>query len=494
MITRRFLVIAYSAVIISFLILFALAYLNLKNPQLVWVGPLFESLFITGSLIITYVMLARGFLISEKWSTVTGLAFLITIVPTIVWLLSWHNIVGQSFIPTSLSTHIWILLSRDFLFVLSYLVMTLLIFKINLNVKQSIFIVIAISLLLSIFLVTSPFLPDIIVGDNLLPMHTSISYFIFFFYLIAIIFTIYLYRKKIARPRILLSFILYLIIYSEGLISFALSTSRFDLLWFYGKSTNLLAFGILISSLIAEYTGYFIESFVARSVQAGFKPKVPQVDWFEFDAQYRPSVTAATIGGDWFDIMQLDKDNILLILGDAVGKGLEAISTMTEAKFLLRSFVLEGKSIDEAFFGLNNYLFRYLKSEEFVTVAAVLLSKDADNFKYVLAGHPPPLVISEKGWRKLDIKSPRMPLGIAADTGYPVLTSHIGHGEILSIYSDGVVEARKGDQFFGENNLANFIFENRFEDLNTIDNELLVNIQSRWRIVDDLTIILIRLR
>lgn len=494
MTTKRFIAIAYSAVIISFLVLFTLIYLELEDPQLIWIGPIFESLFITGSLTISYVMLARGLLVGEKWSSVVGLSFLITIIPTIVWLLSWHNIVGQSFIPTPLSTHIWILLSRDFLFVFSYLILVLLIFKLRLNIKLLIAIALVTSLAISLFIATPPFLPEIVIDNKLLPVHVLASYLVFFFYLLAIVYTVYLYQRKIARPRILLSFILYLIIYSEGIIAFALSDNRFDLLWHFGKATNLLAFGILISSLIAEYTGYFIDSFVARSVQASFRPKIPQADWFEFDAQYRPSVTAATIGGDWFDVIQLDKENILLVLGDAVGKGLDAISTMTEAKFLLRGYLLEGRNIDEALFSLNNYLFMYLKNEEFVTVAAVLLSKDADNFKYVLAGHPSPLLVSEKEWRRLDIESPRMPLGIVSNTSYPILTSHIGHGEILSIYSDGVIEARKGNQFFGENNLANFIFENQFKDLNSINNELLINIQSRWHIVDDLTIILAKLR
>lgn len=485
---RQIFVIFYTSAIVLFFLMLALIFGDIENPALIWVAPVSESLFITGSLILVYVLLSRGLLAGDKFSTAIGLSFLITVIPTLAWLLSWHNVEGQSFISTPLSTHIWLIYLRDFLFLACFLVLIIIASKnLIINIKKTISYILTISLAVSLFIVTPPFLPTLIENNKFFPLNGFVASSLITAYILAIIFLFFLNRKR--KILILQSFILFLVIYAEGYLSFIFASGRLDLLWLLGKAVNLFAFGILIASLITEYTGFFIDSFVARSVEKGFKPNIPELDWLEISAHYKPAVKEAAIGGDWYDVVTLSPERIVLILGDAVGKGIEAISTMTEAKFLLRGYILEGRDIDSSVNSLNNYLCKYLKEDEFITLAIVLIDKNSENMDYVLAGHPPPLIVSGDEWRELHIPDVRLPLGLKPDNAYAVNKSTLKKDDVIVIYSDGVTEARQNGLLFGEENLARFVLMNHDSDPKTINKKLFDFIQGFWKIVDDLTIL-----
>lgn len=463
---------------------------NIKSPGIVWVAPVAESLFITGSLILVYLMLSRGLLARENLSVAIGLSFVVTIIPTLVWLLAWHNIVGQSLIPSRESTHFWILYFRDILFFVTIFVLFSMRDVIT-KVRKIFIFLIVISLLTSIFIATPPFLPDLIMNNQYLSLNRWVAVSLLVLGII-VIGKILLIQRKAVMP-VLTGLALFLVIYTEGYISFIFADSRFDLAWLLGKIVNLFAFGIFMAILIREYTHYFIDSFVARSIQESFKPDIPNLSWLEIDAQYRPAVIEAAIGGDWYDVLALDGGKtLILILGDAIGKGIKAITTMTEAKFLFRSYILDGLNIEEALTKLNGYLFKYLKSDEFVTMAAVSLSEETSTFRYASAGHPSPMIIKGNNWYEITPKQTNLPLGIREQTVYTSFEASLEKNGILTLFSDGIPESRRNSEFFGEQNLGNFIYSNKEKDLNMINVSLFDSLQSKWRTVDDLTILTAR--
>lgn len=463
---------------------------DIESPGLIWVAPVAESLFITGSLVLVYLMLSRGLLARENLSVAIGLSFLATIIPTLAWLLTWHNVVGQSFIPSTESTHLWILYIRDFLFFVTLFVL-LSMRDVVAKVRKIFISLLATSLIVSIFIATPPFLPDLVVKNQYLSLNRWVAILMLLICIIVIGKILTIQRKTITP--VLTGLILFLIIYAEGYISFIFADKRFDLTWLLGKIVNLFAFGVFLAILIKEYTHYFIDSFVARSIQESFKPDVPKLSWLEIDAQYRPAVKEAAIGGDWYDVLTLDGGKTLvLILGDAIGKGIKAITTMTEAKFLFRSYILDGLNIEEALTKLNRYLFKYLRRDEFVTMAAVSLSEETPTFRYASAGHPSPIIVKSNDWYEITPKQTNLPLGISEQTAYASFEASLEKGSILTIFSDGVPEARNNGGFFGEQNLGNFIYSNKEKDLNVINVSLLDSLQSKWRTVDDLTILIAR--
>lgn len=475
-----------------FVILIILNFIHLENSALIWISPVMESLFVTGSLIVAYLLISRGFIANDKWALVIGLAFLSTIIPTITWLLSYHNFRGQSIIPTPVSTHIWILYFRDLFFGVIFLSLAAYASRRNINGEKAIAYVILTSLAVSTLISTPPFLPAIVENNNLLPINEIISIGLLLFFIAIALYTLIQYRRT--RVPLLLIFIVFLTIYGQGLLGFALSGSRFDMEWYFGKTVNLFAFGILITYLITEYTGYFIDSLVASSLQLSFAPKIPEIDWLEFSAQYRPATKQAAVGGDWYDIIALESGNIAMIVGDAIGKGVNAIPTMTEAKFILRGYLLDGIEPGEALGKVNNYLVKYLDSEEFVTIALGVVDPSNRSVKYSLAGHPPPILITKTGWSFLEMPKPKLPLGVARDVTYGLEEATVEADDIISFYSDGIIEARRGDEFFEDAGLVRLLRKNRLLSPSEINSRLLETITLNWQAIDDLTSVIVKIK
>lgn len=475
-----------------FITFISINFIHIANSTLVWLSPVMESLFVTGSLIIAYLLISRGLIAKDKWALIIGLAFLSTIIPTITWLLAYHNFRGQSIIPTPPSTHIWILYFRDLTFALVFMILTRYGNRRTFNSQKAIAYVVLISLATSIFISTPPFLPDIIQDDNLLPINTYVTGLLLALYTALTIYTLIIYRRT--KAQLLLIFIVFILIYGQGLFGFALSGSRFDIEWYFGKAVNIFAFGILITYLITEYTGYFIDSLVASSLQLSLAPKMPEVDWLQIDAQYRPAIKQAAVGGDWYDVISQESGKITVIVGDAIGKGVDAIPTMTEAKFLLRGYLLEGMHATEALGKVNNYLVKYLGNEEFVTLAIGTIDPSTRTIQYALAGHPPPILITKKGWEFLKMQQPKLPLGIAKDIEYNLESAPLNNNDVISFYSDGVIEARRENIFFEDQGLVKFLQENRFASSKEINLKLLQILSLQWLAIDDITSVIVKIK
>lgn len=477
---------------INLAVLITINFMHLENSSLIWIAPVMESLFVTGSLIVAYLLISRGLIANDKWALIIGLAFLSTIIPTITWLLSYHNFRGQSIIPTPVSAHIWILYLRDLTFGIVFLVLTVYSNRRNINGEKAIAYVILITLAISTLISTPPFLPEIMKNNDLLPINIIVSMSLLLFFIVITLYTIVLYRRT--RASLLLIFIVFLAIYGQGLLGFTLSGSRFDIEWYFGKAVNLFAFGILITYLITEYTGYFIDSLVASSLQLSFAPKIPEIDWLEISAEYRPATKQAAVGGDWYDIIALESGNIVMIVGDAIGKGVNAIPTMTEAKFLLRGYLLDGIEPGEALSKVNNYLVKYLGSEEFVTIALGVIDPSNRSVKYSLAGHPPPILITKTGWNFLEMPKPKLPLGVTNNVIYDLEEAPVETGDIISFYSDGIIEARRGDEFFEDAGLVRLLKKNRLLSPSEINSRLLQKLNSNWQAIDDLTSVIVKIK
>lgn len=490
MINKKIALISY---ILTALILFAIMMLarqNLSNQNLVWLGPVSESLFITGSGILVYLLLSRAIITNDQWNSVIGLAFLSTIIPTIAWLLAWHNIEGQSFIPTPLSTHFWLLYLRDTLFVGTFIYYSTENHRKRLRLKSAAIVILLLSSLISVLMITPPFLPVLTSGPRFLPLNSFISFLMFAIYSVLIIYNYYLFKKS--RNALLFNFMLFLLIYALSFLGFGYAATRFDYEWYVSKAINLVAFGILIGLLISEYTGYFVDSLVARSLQLSLAPKIPAVDWLDIDAQYRPAMKQAAIGGDWYDVIQPNDDQVIIIVGDAIGKGIDAISTMTEAKFLLRGYLIDGWTIEQSLIKVNNYLVKYLNQEEFVTLAIGLIDKRAKKLHYTLAGHLPPILATDKAYAFLSMPKPKLPLGIARNTEYPLSEVPVSRDNLLAFYSDGIIEARTGNNFFGDKGLADFLLENQKFGIEQANQRLINTLTANWQIIDDMTSVIIK--
>jgi Stage II sporulation protein E (SpoIIE) len=173
---------------------------------------------------------------------------------------------------------------------------------------------------------------------------------------------------------------------------------------------------------------------VLEQVQALLLTTPPAwVSGFQVGVRYQSASGLAQIGGDFYDVVELDERGLAFILADARGKGLEASSLAAVLKGAFRSLAGEGAGPARILNRLDRLVAREGGDEDFVTALAGRLHPDG-RILLASAGHPAPL---GAGPRFVQVAAP-LGLGTQANESQ----GHLRPGERLVCYTDGLVEAR----------------------------------------------------
>jgi serine phosphatase RsbU (regulator of sigma subunit)/DNA-binding response OmpR family regulator len=170
--------------------------------------------------------------------------------------------------------------------------------------------------------------------------------------------------------------------------------------------------------------------------------RLPDHPSLELAARYRPSGFAAQVGGDWYDALVLGDERIGVMIGDIVGHGVRAATTMGELRGALRAFAIEGHSPGEALLHLNRVVQATLGSGMVATVMFLILDANAGTVTVASAGHPPPAVVGANGRVRFLETTPTVPLGVDAHASASEQVHALTAGDTLLLYTDGLVERR----------------------------------------------------
>jgi Stage II sporulation protein E (SpoIIE) len=171
----------------------------------------------------------------------------------------------------------------------------------------------------------------------------------------------------------------------------------------------------------------------AREVQQVLVPEaVPAVPGFAIDSVYKP---AAELGGDFFQVISLPDASTLMVIGDVSGKGLKAAMTVSLIVGTLRTLADYTQEPAEILRGMNRRLCGRVR-DGFAT-CVVLRIKPNGEATIANAGHLSPFRDGEE----LPL-SGALPLGLSAEATYEELLFRLQEGETLTLYTDGIVEAR----------------------------------------------------
>jgi hypothetical protein len=171
----------------------------------------------------------------------------------------------------------------------------------------------------------------------------------------------------------------------------------------------------------------------AREVQQVLVPEaVPAVPGFAIDSVYKP---AAELGGDFFQVISLPDASTLMVIGDVSGKGLKAAMTVSLIVGTLRTLADYTQEPAEILRGMNRRLCGRVR-DGFAT-CVVLRVKPNGEATIANAGHLSPFRDGEE----LPL-SGALPLGLSAEAAYEELLFRLQEGETLTLYTDGIVEAR----------------------------------------------------
>ena len=175
-----------------------------------------------------------------------------------------------------------------------------------------------------------------------------------------------------------------------------------------------------------------------RSLLAG---KLPEADGFELAAAYRPGVSGLEVGGDWHDSFWLETgETLALVVGDVVGRGIEAAVTMGQLRSALRALASTGLEPGAVVAALDEYAVRY-NVGAMTTFVYVQLHLSTGELRFACAGHPPPLLMhsgsaSEYLWEG---RSPPLD-SLTTTQSRPEGRRTLAPGSVLLLFSDGLVE------------------------------------------------------
>jgi serine phosphatase RsbU (regulator of sigma subunit)/anti-sigma regulatory factor (Ser/Thr protein kinase) len=191
----------------------------------------------------------------------------------------------------------------------------------------------------------------------------------------------------------------------------------------------------------AERERYAQELKVAQLIQQQFLPRhLPNLPEWQVAAYYGP---ARVVGGDFYDFIDLDEGRIGLVVGDVTDKGVPAALVMARTHSILRAeaprLVAPGAVLARA----NDLLAAEMPEKMFVTCLYMVLEPATGRVVYANAGHNLPYVRTAQG--VVEFRATGMPLGLMPGMSYEERTSHIGRGDSVLLYSDGIVEAHDQD-------------------------------------------------
>ncbi|GAA3983882.1 PP2C family protein-serine/threonine phosphatase [Hymenobacter antarcticus] len=236
---------------------------------------------------------------------------------------------------------------------------------------------------------------------------------------------------------------------------------------------------------------------IAQEVQAMLFPrKLPNDAHLAMERTYVPHTE---IGGDYYDVVDIDDDRLLLCVADVSGKGVPASLLMSNFQAGLRTLLRQGVELATIVPELNHLLFRNSGGEKFITAFLGIYDRRTRVLHYVNAGHNDPLLLADNGTVQ-PLKDGTVMLGIMEDL--PLL--RVGRVEIsprslLLLYTDGLTEVFDADSNeFGEEGVLSVLQRSRYLPLPKLHQELMSSINAfsdhNEQFADDVTILSCRFK
>jgi serine phosphatase RsbU (regulator of sigma subunit) len=194
---------------------------------------------------------------------------------------------------------------------------------------------------------------------------------------------------------------------------------------------------------------------VARQIQFGLLPFEPfERDGIAIRAAMRP---ANTVGGDYFDVIDLGPGRIAVVIGDVAGKGMPAALLMALLQGSLRTLITAGFRGPELISKLNDHLFANIPSNRLITLFYGELDMATGTLVYVNAGHNPPYRLAGDGASER-LTATGMALGIVPSAEFEAREARLELGDRVFLYTDGVTEAESpADVDYGEPRLEAYL-------------------------------------
>lgn len=188
-----------------------------------------------------------------------------------------------------------------------------------------------------------------------------------------------------------------------------------------------------------------------QTVEQGLLPEnLPMAPGLRLAARYLPSSPGLAIGGDFYDARLLPDGRLVVMVGDVAGHGAESAARAARMRFGWSALVEVDPDPHRVLTIMNTHIAEPHERDQgiFATMCHCIVHPDG-RAQFALAGHPRPLLVSGDRALPVEVDARGPILGLLDDVEWPVTEVHMPMGAMLVIYTDGLVEARRGGEIFG---------------------------------------------
>jgi anti-sigma regulatory factor (Ser/Thr protein kinase) len=210
---------------------------------------------------------------------------------------------------------------------------------------------------------------------------------------------------------------------------------------FTAEDTDLLQLAADRAAIAIEHATLYEQRRLAEELQRRLLPTdLSGIGGLQLASRYLPA-SRESLGGDWYDAFGIGSGNVAVAIGDVVGHGTTAAAVMAQLRTALRAYAVEGHAPGQVL-ELVNRLMTGLGPRAMTTLAYAVIDTERATLELVVAGHPPPLLISPAGEASFLEATGGIPLGVSELARYEPETFAFEPGTTLLLYTDGLVETR----------------------------------------------------
>jgi serine phosphatase RsbU (regulator of sigma subunit) len=232
----------------------------------------------------------------------------------------------------------------------------------------------------------------------------------------------------------------------------------------------------------------------SETMQRSLLPReLPAVPGLDVGHLYESSARV-DVGGDVYDFLTLERGRLAVFLGDVTGKGIEAAADMAMAKFSFRALARKWPDPSPFLSNANEVIVDEIGTGKFITMVYVLVDPSARKIACASAGHPPPRIIAPDG-KVSQVAARGLALGVEPDQKYATEQVELAPGSAVVLYTDGVIEARRDGELYGEGRLDKALRKHRKLGAQALAEAVLAECRSfsGGDLADDCAIVVMRL-
>ncbi len=210
-----------------------------------------------------------------------------------------------------------------------------------------------------------------------------------------------------------------------------------------------------------------------------------------FTARYQAASAPLEVGGDWYDVVDLDDGRIAMTVGDCVGHGLAAASVMGQVRSACRALLFDNPSPSAALRGMDRFAAR-LPGAKCTTAVIAVLDPSTGELVYASAGHPPPILVSADGSARTIDDAHTIALGLRADWPRSEGRTTMPAGATVVFYTDGLVERRRISLDLGIARVTALVEQHLAAPLESLADDVMSGLAPEGGYQDDVVLLLYR--